>query len=56
MLTSLLSQHAQIMRKLLEGKNDDLLILYFAKVFDIVDHSILVTLMSRKGISKRLLK
>ena len=54
-LSQLLSQHDSVLSKLAAGKNVDIVYLDFSKAFDMVDHSILVEKMRRKGITGRIL-
>ena len=54
-LTQLLDQHDQILDALSQGKNMDIIYLDFAKAFDLVDVSILLSQIKKMGIKGKLL-
>ena len=54
-LSQLLNQHDYILEKISLGHNVDSVFLDFAKAFDLVDHSLLITKMRNKGIKGKLL-
>ena len=56
MLTQLIDQHDTIMEALANGNNLEVIYLDFAKVFDLVDTSILLMKLKDMGFSGNLLK